>query len=278
MAISVRDLLEAGAHFGHQTHRWNPKMRPYIYGARNGIYIIDLQQTAKYWRQAYDSMIETVRRGNAVLFVGTKPQAQEVIAEEATRAGQPFVNRRWLGGMLTNFKTIKNRIERYRELKEISAAERSDKYSKKDFLGLKKEFQKLEKSMAGISTMNRLPGLVVVVDPNREHLAVEEAKKLGLPIVSITDTNCDPDGIEYVVPANDDALKSIRLFIHEAAEACIEGQKAFELKIQEDTRRRMESKADSPAKKAEPEDQAAQTTPAATVTPDGQVLAAVETK
>ncbi len=278
MTISVRDLLEAGAHFGHQTHRWNPKMRPYIYGSRNGIYIIDLQQTAKYWKQAYDTIVQTVRKGDNVLFVGTKPQAQDVISEEATRAGQPFVNRRWLGGMLTNFKTIKTRIERYRELKEIVGAERSDKYSKKDFLGLRKEFQKLAKSLAGISTLNRLPGLVVVVDPNREHLAIEEAKKLSLPIVSVTDTNCDPDGIEYVVPANDDALKSIRLFIHEAAEACLDGQKAFELRIQEETRRRMEKepKADTAAKKSGPEDEAARSTPVATVTADGQILAATE--
>jgi small subunit ribosomal protein S2 len=250
MTISVRDLLEAGAHFGHQTHRWNPKMRPYIYGDRNGIYIIDLQKTARLWQRAYDAIVEAVRRGEKVLFVGTKPQAAEVVQEEALRADQYYVNRRWLGGMLTNFKTIKTRIDRLDELTTLLASEKAAALPKKEAIQLRKEQQKLEKSLAGIRKMQRVPGLLIVIDPNREHLAVEEAKKLGIPIVSITDTNCDPDGIDYMVPANDDALKSIRLFVNQAAEACLAGVKEFEARIQAETRQRIERER-RPAAKAE---------------------------
>lgn len=240
MAISIRELLEAGAHFGHQTHRWNPKMKPYIYGARNGIYIIDLQQTARMWQKAYEAVVETVRRGKKVLFVGTKPQAQEVVEEEANRCGQFYVNRRWLGGMLTNFKTIKARIDRLDDLDKILDTSEIEKISKKDGVTLRKERQKLVKSLGGIKKMTHLPGILVVVDPNKEHIAVAEARKLNIPIISVTDTNCNPDGIDFLVPANDDALKSIRLFMHDVAEAALEGSKQFEKVLEEEANRRLQ--------------------------------------
>ncbi len=240
MAISIRELLEAGAHFGHQTHRWNPKMKPYIYGSRNGIYIIDLQQTAQMWRNAYEAIVQTVKRGKRVLFVGTKQQAQEVVEEEALRCNQFFVNRRWLGGMLTNFKTIKKRIDRLEELGKILDTQEIERLSKKEGVKLRKERQKLEKSLGGIKNMTHLPGILVVVDPNKEHIAIAEARKLNIPIISITDTNCDPDGIDFLVPANDDALKSIRLFVHDIAEAALEGSKAFEKVLEEEANRRLQ--------------------------------------
>ncbi|MFH1262063.1 MAG: 30S ribosomal protein S2 [Pseudomonadota bacterium] len=250
MPISVRDLLEAGAHFGHRTHRWNPKMRPYIYGARNGIHIIDLEKTAKLWAKAEKTIIDTVSRGQKVLFVGTKPQAQEIIAEEATRANQHFVNRRWLGGMLTNFKTIKTRIDRLRDLENLKTSDQIQRITKKEAGELEKLREKLARALNGITTMASVPGLVVVVDPGKEHIALSEAMKLQIPLVAIIDTNCDPDGIEFPVPANDDALKSVRLFLQTAADACLEGARVFEQKIQEETRRRMEADAKRAAAKA----------------------------
>jgi len=248
MSVGIRELLEAGAHFGHQTHRWNPKMKPYIYGARNGIYIIDLQQTSRLWRSAREAIVRTVTAGRKVLFVGTKPQAQEVVQEEALRAGQYYVNKRWLGGMLTNFKTIKGRIDRLAELTDLIQTGKIEKLPKKEGTSLRKEHDKLMKSLTGIKDMKEVPGLILVIDPNREHLAVDEALKLGIPIVSITDTNCDPDDIHYVVPANDDALKSIKLFMHDASEACLEGVRAFELRIQEETRQKVEKNKNESAK------------------------------
>jgi small subunit ribosomal protein S2 len=244
MPISVRELLEAGCHFGHQTHRWNPKMRPYIYGTRNGIYIIDLEKTAKQWAKAEKAVIETVKRGQKVLFVGTKPQAQEIIAEEAERSRQIYVHKRWLGGMLTNFKTIKTRIDRLNEIEKIeTSVDQAQKISKKDMTQLQREKEKLNKSLYGIKNMTSLPGMVVVIDPGKEHIAVSEAKKLQIPVLAVTDTNCDPDGIEYMVPANDDALKSVKLFLHAVADACLAGAKEFEQKIQEETRRKVEADA-----------------------------------
>jgi small subunit ribosomal protein S2 len=228
-------------------------MRPYIYGARNGIHIIDLEKTAKLWTKAEQAVIDVVSRGGKLLYVGTKPQAQEIIAEEATRAGQLFVNRRWLGGMLTNFKTIKSRIDRLKELENIKNTETSQRITKKEMVGLDKEREKLEKALNGITEMTRLPGLVVIVDPGKEHIAISEAKKLQIPILAVADTNCDPDGIDYLVPANDDALKSIRLFLHAISEACLEGGKLFEQKIQEETRRRVEAEAKRAQLKAEQE-------------------------
>lgn len=255
MPISVRDLLDAGVHFGHRTHRWNPKMRRYIYGSRNGIHIIDLEQTAKLWAKAEQAVIATVTRGQKVLFVGTKPQAQEIIAEESVRANQHFVNRRWLGGMLTNFKTIKSRIDRLKELENLKTSEELSRLTKKEAGGLEKEREKLFKTLDGITNMTGLPGMVVIVDPGKERIAISEAKKLQIPILAIADTNCDPDGIEYLVPANDDALKSVRLFLHAIADACLEGTKLFEQRIQEETRRRIEAEAKRAAAQAE-QDQA----------------------
>ena len=243
MSISIKELLEAGAHFGHQTHRWNPKMRPFIYGARNGIYIINLEQTKKQWNEARNAISEVVGQGQKVLFVGTKPQAQEIIREESSRSKQFHVNKRWLGGMLTNFKTIKSRIDRMDEIDKIRTSEDGIKISKKDMIKLDKEYQKLEKSLLGIKEMRELPGMLLIVDPKKEHIAIKEAKKLRIPVVAITDTNCDPEGIDYVVPSNDDALKAIRLFLSDAAEACISGEKVFEKKIQEQTKERLKAEA-----------------------------------
>jgi small subunit ribosomal protein S2 len=222
-AISMKALLDAGVHFGHQTNRWNPKMKPYIYGARNGIYIIDLQKTVPLFRNAYDFVAATVARGDAVLFVGTKKQAQDAIVEEAVRAGQFYVVNRWLGGMLTNFRTIKGSIERYRSLEKMQEDGTFDRLPKKEVLILQKELVKLEKNLKGIKGIDRLPGAVFIIDPKKEHIAVQEANKLGIPIVAVVDTNCDPQSIDYVIPGNDDAIRSIRLFASKIADACLEG-------------------------------------------------------
>ncbi len=248
MSITMKQLLDAGAHFGHQTHRWNPKMKPYIYGARNGIYIINLEKTVAQWGKARKAIVNTVTQGKKVLFVGTKPQASEIVQEEAERSKQHYVNRRWLGGMLTNFETIKKRIQRLEEIEKILSTDDAKNYHKKDQLKMGKEKQKLEKSLSGIKTMQDLPGLLVIVDPNKEHIAVQEAHKLGITIVSITDTNCNPDNIDHVLPANDDALKSVRLFFSEIANACIEGSQAFEIRIQEETRKRMQQEIENKKK------------------------------
>ncbi len=258
MSITMKQLLDAGAHFGHQTHRWNPKMKPYIYGARNGIYIINLEKTLDQWHKARKAIVNTVSHGKKVLFVGTKLQAAEIVQEEAERSKQYYVNRRWLGGMLTNFETIKKRIQRLQEIETILTTDDSKNYSKKDQLKMAKEKLKLERSLNGIKQMSETPGLLVVVDPNKEHIAIQEAATLGIPVVSITDTNCNPDNIEHVLPANDDALKSVRLFFSEIANACIEGNGAFEIRIQEETRKRMQQELENKkkAKEAKPEDAA----------------------
>jgi small subunit ribosomal protein S2 len=232
MSISIKSLLDAGAHFGHQTHRWNPKMKPFIFGARSGIYIINLEKTLERWNVAQKTIAEVVGRGGKVLFVGTKPQAQEIIEEEATRSGQYYVNRRWLGGMLTNFPTIKKRIERLKDLEALLASDAVADYSKKDTSRLEKERQKLVRDLSGIRNMERIPQLVVVVDPNKEHIAIAEARKLNIPTIAIADTNCDPDGIDYILPANDDALKSIRLFFTEIADTCLKASKSYEAEMQ----------------------------------------------
>lgn len=221
--VTMKQMLEAGVHFGHQTKRWNPKMKPYIFGARNGIYIIDLQQTVTMWRRAYDFVMDLVGRGEKVLFVGTKKQAQEVVAEEATRSGMFFVNNRWLGGTLTNFKTVKGSIERLRTIERMSTDGTFEKLPKKEVLMLGHERTKLERSLGGIKDMSRLPGAVFIVDPKKEHIAVSEANRLQIPVVAIVDTNCDPDLIDYVIPGNDDAIRSIKLFTASIADACIEG-------------------------------------------------------
>lgn len=221
--VTMRELLEAGVHFGHQTKRWNPKMRPYIFGARNGIHIIDLQHTVKLFNRAYQFVVNTVARGGTVLFVGTKKQAQEVIQEEANRAGMFYVTNRWLGGTLTNFKTVKASIERLRSIEKMAEDGTFERMTKKEVLGLDRERIKLESSFGGIKNMNHLPGAVFIVDPQKEHIAVREAQRLEIPIIAITDTNCDPDPIDFLIPGNDDAIRSVKLFTATVAEACLAG-------------------------------------------------------
>ena len=232
--ITMKQLLEAGVHFGHQTRRWNPKMKPYIFGARNGIYIIDLQKTVRYFRTAYNFLREISQNGEKVLFVGTKKQAQEAIFEESARAGQFFVNNRWLGGMLTNFTTIKRSIDRLKKIEAMAQDGTYDLLTKKEVLQLEREKAKLEKSLGGIKMMNRLPGAIFVIDPKKENIAVKEARKLGIPVVAVVDTNCDPDEIDYIIPGNDDAIRAIRLFAQKMADACIDGAAAREIDLRAD--------------------------------------------
>jgi small subunit ribosomal protein S2 len=221
--ITMKQLLEAGVHFGHQTKRWNPKMKPYIYGARNGIYIIDLQKTVAMARAAFKFVADITGRGGAVLFVGTKKQAQDTIQEEAKRANQFFVTNRWLGGTLTNFKTIKAGIDRLKTLEKMAEDGTFERLPKKEVAALEREREKLEKNLGGIKNMTRLPGCVFVIDPKKEHIAVHEASRLGIPVIGVVDTNCDPDGIDYIIPGNDDAIRSIRLFTGKIADASVEG-------------------------------------------------------
>lgn len=221
--VSMKQMLETGVHFGHQTRRWNPKMRTYIFGARNGIHIIDLQQTVKLFRTAHDKIVDTVAKGGKVLFVGTKRQAQEAVALEATRASQPYVTNRWMGGTLTNFTTIQKSIERLKKLEVMFADGTVNRYQKKEILNLQRELAKLELTLGGIKDMPGLPQLAFIIDPNREEIAVKECRKLGIPIVAVTDTNCDPDVIDYIIPGNDDAIRAIKLFVNAMAEACVEG-------------------------------------------------------
>ncbi|MDR2572874.1 MAG: 30S ribosomal protein S2 [Desulfovibrio sp.] len=221
--VSMKQMLETGVHFGHQTRRWNPKMRPYIFGARNGIHIIDLQQTVKLFRVAYDIVAQTVAKGGKVLFIGTKRQAQEAVAAEAERAGQYHVTNRWMGGTLTNFVTIRNSVERLKKLESMFADGSINRYQKKEILLLEREMHKLEGALGGIKNMDRLPQMAFIIDPNREDIAVKECRKLGIPIVAVTDTNCDPDVIDHIIPGNDDAIRAIKLFVAAFAEACLDG-------------------------------------------------------
>lgn len=222
--ISMKQLLEAGVHFGHQTRRWNPKMAQYIFTERNGIYIIDLQKTVRKLEEAYNFIRELSENGESVLFVGTKKQAQDSVREEAERAGAYFVNARWLGGMMTNFTTIRHRIDRLRQLRAMEEDGTFDLLPKKEVIKLKLEIEKLEKFMGGIKDMKKLPGALFIVDPRKERIAVAEAKKLGIPIVAIVDTNCDPDEIDYVIPGNDDAIRAVKLISATMANAIIEGR------------------------------------------------------
>ena len=232
--ISMKELLEAGVHFGHQTKRWNPKMKPYIFGARNGIYIIDLQKTVRYFKSAYNFVKESAEQGCSVLFVGTKKQAQDAVAEEAARCGQYYVNQRWLGGMLTNFTTVRQSIERLKKLDAMFEDGTIDAYTKKEALNMGKEREKLQKILGGIKSMTKLPGLMFVIDPKNEEIAVQEAKKLGIPVVAIVDTNCDPDMIDHVIPGNDDAIRAIRLLSAKIADAIIEGSESRSNTMQAD--------------------------------------------
>ncbi|HSF26818.1 MAG TPA: 30S ribosomal protein S2 [Actinomycetes bacterium] len=222
--VTMRQLLESGVHFGHQTRRWNPKMKRYIFTERNGIYIIDLQQSLSYIDRAYDFVKQTVAHGGTILFVGTKKQAQETVAEQATRVGMPYVNERWLGGMLTNFQTVHKRLQRLKELEEIDFDDVAGSgRTKKELLVLKREKDKLEKTLGGIRNMSRVPSAVWVIDTKKEHLAVNEARKLGIPVVAILDTNCDPDEVDYKIPGNDDAIRSVTLLTRVLADAVADG-------------------------------------------------------
>jgi small subunit ribosomal protein S2 len=222
--VSMKQLLEAGVHFGHQTRRWNPKMAKYIFTERNGIYIIDLQKTVKMMEQAYNFVRDLAAQGGTVLFVGTKKQAQDAVKEEAIRSNSFYVNHRWLGGTLTNFQTIKKRIERLHELERMAEDGTFDVLPKKEVILLKKEQARLEKFLGGIKEMKKLPDAVFIIDPRKERIAVSEARKLGIPIVAIVDTNCDPDEIDYVIPGNDDAIRAVRLFTSKIADAILEGR------------------------------------------------------
>ncbi len=227
--ISMKQLLEAGVHFGHQTRRWNPKMAEYIFTERNGIYIIDLQKTVKKVDDAYFFIREVAMNGQDVLFVGTKKQAQDSIKEEAERSGQFFVNNRWLGGMLTNFKTIRKRIDRLNQLNTMEADGTFEVLPKKEVIKLKKEMEDLEKNLGGIKNMKKIPGAMFVVDPRKERNAILEAKKLGIPVVAIVDTNCDPDEVDFVIPGNDDAIRAVKLIAAKIADAIIEGRQGEQL-------------------------------------------------
>ena len=222
--VSMKQLLEAGVHFGHQTRRWNPKMAEYIYMERNGIYIIDLSKTVKKLEEAYDFVRTLSENGQSILFVGTKKQAQEAVKEEAERVGMYYVNARWLGGMLTNFKTMRTRVERLAQLKKMQEDGTFDILSKKEVMKLMGDMEKLEKYLGGVKDMKKLPGALFVIDPRKEHNAIAEARKLHIPIVAIVDTNCDPDEVDYVIPGNDDAIRAIRLISQTMANAVLEGR------------------------------------------------------
>ena len=223
-SLTMKELLEAGVHFGHQTKRWNPKMQKYIFGERNGIYIIDLQKTLKKFREAYTFMRDLAAQGGTVLFVGTKKQAQEAVFEEATRCGMFYVNHRWLGGTLTNFATIRKSIARLKKLDEMKETGEYERLPKKEVLGLEREREKLEKALVGIKNLDRLPSAVFIIDPKKETIAVEEAQRLAIPIVAIVDTNCDPTGIDHPIPGNDDAIRAVRLITSRMADALNEGR------------------------------------------------------
>ncbi len=224
--ISMKELLEAGVHFGHQTKRWNPKMKEYIFGERNGIYIIDLQKTLKMFKEASNFVRDTAAENRTVLFVGTKRQAQDAIAEEAQRCGMFYVNNRWLGGLLTNWVTVQKSVKRLKELDEMATDGRYELLPKKEVIKLERERKHLQANLAGIKNMNRLPDIIFVIDSNKEQIAVREARKLGIPVVAVVDTNCDPSEVDYVIPGNDDALRAIRLFASKVADSVVEGVQA----------------------------------------------------
>lgn len=233
ITISMKDLLEAGVHFGHQTKRWNPKMKEFIFGERNGIYIINLQKTIRMFKDAVDFISEQAIQGKKFLFVGTKRQAQDVVAEESKRCGQYYVNERWLGGLLTNFQTIQKSLKRLKELEEMKASGHYDLVSKKEVAQLEKERGKLEKNLLGIYSMDRLPDVIFLIDSRNESIAVAEARKLGIPIVGVVDTNSDPDLIDYVIPGNDDAMRSIKLITSTVADAILAGSQMYQIQINE---------------------------------------------
>lgn len=248
-SITMKQLLEAGVHFGHQTRRWNPKMKQYIFGARNGIYIIDLQKTVQLFKTAYNFIADTTALGHSVLFVGTKKQAADSIFEESTRAEMFYVNQRWLGGMLTNFQTIKQSIDRLKRLERMKEDGSIEKFPKKEILSMGRLAEKLNKNLGGIKDMDRLPGALFIIDPRREKIAVAEARRLKIPVVAVVDTNCDPDEIDYVIPGNDDAIRAIRLMSSRMADACIEGRARYNERMaaQEEMEAEVEAEASAEA-------------------------------
>ncbi len=283
VSVSLRDLLEAGVHFGHQTGRWNPKMRPFIFGKRNGIYIIDLQQTRARWQEALEFLEQEAAQGGKILFVGTKRQAQNIVAEEADRCGQYYVNHRWLGGLLTNYQTISKSIDRYKDLAAMVEDGRSALLTKKEALRLERERFKLQRNLIGIKDMGGLPDVVFVVDIRRERIAVDEALKLGIPVVAVCDTNCDPDGIDFIIPGNDDAIRSIRLFCGAAADAVLAGAATYGAMIEEkalaaEAKQRADAgePAAPPSKKAKPVEAVEEVAAETTAAPD-EVAVAEET-
>ena len=223
-AVTMRQMLEAGLHFGHQTRRWNPKMKPYIYGPRNGIYIVNLDITMKLFKKAYSSMVDAVGNGGSVLFVCTKRQGQTIVREEAERCGMYYINHRWLGGMLTNFQTIKHSVDRLKKIEAMQADGSINRFPKKEVLQMEKERIKLDRNIGGIKNMRSLPDVLFVVDPRKEDIAVGEANKLGIPVIALTDTNCDPEGVDFIIPGNDDAIRAIKLITSMMAEAVLEGK------------------------------------------------------
>ena len=232
--ISMKQLLEAGVHFGHQTRRWNPKMAPYIYTERNGIYIIDLQKTVGLVDDAYNAVFDIVAQGGSVLFVGTKKQAQDAVREEAERCGMYYVNERWLGGMLTNFKTIQSRIERLKAIERMQNDGTFERLPKKEVAGLQKELEKLEKNLGGIKNMKRIPDAIFIVDPKKEHICVQEAHALGITLIGIADTNCDPEELDFVIPGNDDAIRAVKLIVSKMADAVVAANQGEEAGVASD--------------------------------------------
>jgi small subunit ribosomal protein S2 len=241
--INMKELLEAGVHFGHQTRRWNPKMKPYIFGARNGIHIIDLQKTVRLFKTTYEFIARIVSEGHSVLFVGTKKQANDSIVEESERCGMFYVVNRWLGGTLTNFQTIRKSIARLKEVEAMKEDGSINRYKKKEILQMEKELSKLKKNLDGIKDMDEIPGAIFVIDPKREKIAVREAKKLGVPVVAVADSNCDPDEIDFIIPGNDDAIRAIRLICSKIADACIEGHNLADERLQAEAELRKEQEA-----------------------------------
>ncbi|HBG47889.1 MAG TPA: 30S ribosomal protein S2 [Deltaproteobacteria bacterium] len=241
--LTMKQLLESGVHFGHQTKRWNPKMKTYIYGARNGIYIIDLQQTVKLFKESYDFIRKTASKGGRVLFIGTKKQAQNAIKEEAARAGMGYINNRWIGGFLTNFATVKKSINRLKELDTLDTNPVFASATKKELLMFKREKDRLDKYLGGVKEMDRVPEAIFIIDSKKEAIAIKEAQRLGIKVVAIVDTNCDPDEVDYVIPGNDDAIRAIKLFSSSMADACLEGKALYQ--------EAMQAKSDKQAEKPE---------------------------
>jgi small subunit ribosomal protein S2 len=250
--VSMKELLEAGVHFGHQTKRWNPKMKKYIFDERNGIYVIDLQQTVHKFKEADAYLIDVISHGGEILLVGTKKQAKDAVDEEGKRCSMPYVNQRWLGGTLTNFATIQRSIQKLRRLEQMRDEGEWSALPKKEALGLARTLERLEKLLGGVKTMNKLPDVIFIIDPKKEKIAVHEANKLGIPIIAIVDTNCDPDPIDFVIPGNDDAIRAIKLFVSRVADSVIEGQQLYQEKIVSQEKKAAEEEEDMASKHAQP--------------------------